>query len=116
MLPRFADNTDPSSLASRVRLMRNQRFRVMAESLPRPLNILDVGGTQTIWETIHFAGCPDIQITLLNSEEVKSSYSNVSTVIGDARDMRQFAEKEFDIVYSNSVIEHVGAFSDMRLM
>ena len=116
MLPRFADNTDPSSLASRVRLMRNQRFRAMIENLPRPLNILDVGGTQTIWETISFADRPDIQITLLNIEQVKCSHSNIAAVVGDARYMYNFAEKEFDFVYSNSVIEHVGDRTAQRSM
>jgi len=116
MLPRFANNMDPHSLASRLRLKRNHRFRAMVECLPRPLNILDVGGTQTIWETINFVNRPDIRITLLNLEHPKISYSNVVTVIGDARYMHQFTDREFDFVFSNSVIEHVGDFADMRMM
>ena len=40
----------------------------------------------------------------------------MEVVIGDARDMSMFAEGEFDIVFSNSVIEHVGSFSDQAAM
>ena len=88
----------------------------MVDNLPRPLNILDVGGTQTIWETIDFADRANIHITLLNIEHVKCSYSNIAAVVGDARYMYNFAEKEFDFVYSNSVIEHVGDRTAQRLM
>jgi SAM-dependent methyltransferase len=41
---------------------------------------------------------------------------NITFALGDARDMKQFADQQFDVVYSNSVIEHVGDFSDIRQM
>jgi hypothetical protein len=116
MIPQFADNHDPDSLASRLRLKRNQRFRYLIEGLPRPLKILDVGGFETVWENIGFVNRPDIQIILLNVHRCETSYSNVRCVIGDARHMPQFSDEEFDVVYSNSVIEHVGGLCDMKLM
>jgi len=116
MLPRFANNNDPQSWASRLRLKRSHRFAAMVESLPRPLRILDVGGTQTMWAALNLVDRPDIQITLLNILPTKCSHSNVAAVIGDARNMRQFEDGEFDLVYSNSVIEHVGDFAQMKLM
>ena len=88
----------------------------MVERLARPLKILDVGGRQTIWENVDFVNEPDIHITLLNIEHTQSSYANVYSALGDARHMSQFDDQQFDVVYSNSVIEHVGSYNDMRLM
>jgi 2-polyprenyl-3-methyl-5-hydroxy-6-metoxy-1,4-benzoquinol methylase len=116
MVAKFADNGDPNSLASRMRSKRNQRFRNAIEGIPRPLNILDVGGAQAVWESIGFVDQPDISITLLNIEPEETSYKNVVSILGDARDMHEFRNGQFDVVYSNSVIEHVGGIEDMRKM
>jgi ubiquinone/menaquinone biosynthesis C-methylase UbiE len=116
MVLKLADNRDPNSLASRLRARRNEWFRSLISNLPKPLTVLDVGGMEAVWETIGFVNRPDIQITLLNVEPCKTSYSNISVVIGDARNMHQFRDNQFDVVYSNSVIEHVGALDDMRRM
>jgi hypothetical protein len=116
MLPRFADNRDPNSLASQMRLKRNNQFREAIRALPRPLTILDVGGRQAIWETIGFAGQSDIHITMINIEPTETSHHNIVSVLGDARDMREFKNNQFDVVYSNSVIEHLGKLEDMQKM
>jgi 2-polyprenyl-3-methyl-5-hydroxy-6-metoxy-1,4-benzoquinol methylase len=116
MVFKFADNRNPKSLASRLRTRRHEWFRLLISNLPRPLKILDVGGTAAIWETIGFVNRFDIQISLLNIEPCEASYHNVLSLFGDARDMQQFRENEFDVVYSNSVIEHVGDLDDMRRM
>jgi ubiquinone/menaquinone biosynthesis C-methylase UbiE len=116
MLPQFADNRDPNSLSSRMRAKRNEQFKSLLDSLPRPLKILDVGGTQTVWETIRLVDQPDVHITILNLEQKECRYKNVHSVVGDARDMRGFHDCQFDIVYSNSVIEHVGNMDQMAKM
>jgi SAM-dependent methyltransferase len=116
MLPSFADNRKPNSLASRLRLKRNEQFRSLLDGLPRPLKVLDVGGTQTVWETIRLVNQPDVHITILNLEKNECRYKNVHSVVGDARDMRHFHDRQFDIVYSNSVIEHVGSIDQMVKM
>jgi len=116
MLPNFANNRDPNSLASRLRAKRNEKFRSLIDGLPRPLEILDVGGTQTVWEAIRLVDQPDVHITILNLQREECPYKNVRSVVGDARDMRHFHDCQFDIVYSNSVIEHVGSIDQMAKM
>ena len=116
MFMKLADNSDPSSLASRLRAKRLRWFTSLLDSIPRPLSILDVGGTETIWERAGLVNRPDVSITLINIELRHAPYANVSAIVGDARDMRSFEKEQFDIVYSNSVIEHVGGLDDMRRM
>ncbi len=116
MVAKFADHRNPDSLAARLRRKRNQWFTEALQSLPRPLHILDVGGTQAVWERIGFVDQPDIRITLINIEHEPTNFPNVESIRGDARNMNQFGDRSFDIVYSNSVIEHVGPFDDMRRM
>ena len=99
-----------------MRAMRNARFRSLLDDLPRPLKILDVGGTQTVWERIGLVDQADVHITILNLEQEECCYKNVHSVVGDARDMGSFHTSQFDIVYSNSVIEHVGNKEQMAKM
>ena len=91
-------------------------FKSLFDRLPRPLKIMDVGGYQTVWETINLVDQPDMHVTILNLDQEECRYQNVESVTGDARDMRHFCDCEFDIVYSNSVIEHVGTVDQMVKM
>jgi hypothetical protein len=66
--------------------------------------ILDIGGTPDCWELI--AERP--RVTLLNTPRAKDDLRGaVSWVAGDGRAL-PFRDQAFDIVFSNSVIEHVG--------
>jgi hypothetical protein len=73
--------------------------------------ILDVGGLPDYWHRVGLAK----NVTLLNINESHKSNS-IKTIKGDARNMKMYFNKSIDIVFSNSVIEHVGNFSDQKLM
>ena len=105
---KLIDNSNPDSLSSKMRQRRWEQFRELAMSIERPLKILDVGGSQRVWEQIGFADQPDIHIILLNIDPMPSDHANIVPVLGDACCMSDFADKQFDIVFSNSLIEHVG--------
>lgn len=82
----------------------------------RPLKILDVGGTQEYWsDKIEMMARP-VEITLLNLEVAEIQQPSFVSVAGDARSMPEFADGSFDVVHSNSVIEHVGRWTDMMAM
>ncbi len=100
----------------RARKKRFALFQSLAASLPRPLRILDVGGTQKFWEQVGFTGQPGIEIVLLNVSMVQPHYPGFKSAVGDARRMDELADKEFDVVFSNSVIEHVGGYDRQREM
>jgi hypothetical protein len=71
--------------------------------------ILDVGGNAFIWDIAAEHGLPRIDdITVLNvyDEDLARLPSNVRWVVGDGCNM-PFGDDEFDVVFSNSVIEHL---------
>ena len=94
---------------------RGKRMRLFLDEL-RPAaatRILDLGGHIADW---HGVVPIESQITVLNIEpaddkiipEPRFRYEQ-----GDARSLNH-PDQSFDIVYSNSVIEHLGTFEDQR--
>jgi len=63
-----------------------------------------------------WAGIDDIQITILNTIEQQTRNVNITPVIGDATNLHQFADASFDIVFSNSVIEHLFTLENQTRM
>jgi hypothetical protein len=115
LFSRAADHRDPASLASRLRAKRLAFFRGLLASVPRPLSILDVGGTADFWSSPEFDR-DEVRVVLLNVRREAIDDPRFESIVGDARDLSAFADRSVDIVYSNSVIEHVGPFEDQRKM
>lgn len=103
----FATSDDTQSLGNKFRNKRIADFRSKIESLPKPLNILDVGGLESFWVNGGFADDPDYNISIINLNEIPVHYSNFTSLRGDATSLHEFKDGEFDIVFSNSVIEHL---------
>jgi len=73
--------------------------------------VLDVGGTPYNWEQIG-ARFP---ITLLNTEPLEADgLEDHYTLIQGSGSRLDFADRSFDIAFSNSVIEHVGPLTAQR--
>lgn len=70
--------------------------------------VLDVGGTSATWAYLK-ERCP--RVTLLNIRA--ESGAMFPHVVADARSI-PFPDKSFDVVFSNSLIEHVGDWSDQQ--
>jgi len=99
--------------------MRNKRFRLfeqLTESMPRPLRIIDIGGTLSFWEQRKWVNRDDIQITLVNLEAQPQRYSNITPTVGDATNLHDVANYSFDIAFSNSVIEHLFTLENQTSM
>lgn len=112
----LADNSHPGGFGTKMRLKRHAFFAGLISSIPHPIKILDVGGTELYWKTMRMADSQDIQITLLNLEKKEISAKNMISIAGDATQMDTFEDQSFNIVFSNSVIEHVGDFEAQRRM
>lgn len=76
------------------------------------IQILDIGGTETYWERMKFTERAHVSITLLNLEQVETKRKNFISVKGDGCDLSSYKDKQFDIVFSNSVIEHLFTFAN----
>lgn len=116
MFEQIVDNQQPRAWATRLRRKRFALFTALIAPLPRPLRILDVGGTQQFWEMMGFTDEPGIDVVVYNLEHVVVDRPHFHGVVGDARHMHMFPDHTFDVVFSNSVIEHVGTAVDQQRM
>lgn len=110
----------PNSESNRFRLQRFTRIRRIIEEVVADKDvcrILDVGGTPGYWESYGQGLDWDrVQICTVNLELPRTLTPGIKSIVGDARDLKQFPDFHFDFVHSNSVIEHVGRWNDMAAM
>src|SRR5208283_3216475 len=88
----------------RFRRRRMERF-VREFAIGRATRVLDVGGTPDDWQMVSV----EPRVVLLNMPRAGAA----QWVAGDGRCL-PFGDQSFDVVYSNSVIEHVGDLSSQR--
>ena len=95
------------------RSRRMRLFRRLIQNFPRPIRVLDLGGTQSYWEALDATDLEFLQVTLLNLEGDKAegteiaSRKNFDARVGDVTDLSSIDRSDFDLVHSNSVIEHL---------
>jgi len=113
----FADNYNPNSWASKLRRARIARFLELLPKNVADVSVLDIGGFENEWAKIWDERFQRLSITLLNlTRESTSGKLPIVSLSGDARDLSRFKDKEFDLCFSNSVIEHVGTLADQCRM
>jgi Methyltransferase domain len=100
--------------------MRRRRFSFflsLLSEVKRPVRILDVGGTPEFWQLMGLRRLDDVRITIFNLQAQSVPRPVFENAVGDARDLSRYGDKSFDVVFSNSVIEHLGPeFSDQQRM
>lgn len=104
-VPRSLDIHHSGSWLARRRQRRMRAFfEIMRPDTAQP--ILDVGGTEDLWLHAGYAG----PVVCLNPmHRAGPTLPNVRYIEGNGCDMN-FEAGSFDIVFSNSAIEHVGAW------
>jgi hypothetical protein len=125
-----ADNRVEQSVAFRLRSARMQLVRevltawiALDRNAARPLRLSDLGGTGDWWRQhaglLAGLGRP-LEVDLVNrsSEPVPERLEGltVHSRVGDARSLPEVADGAYDLVFSNSVIEHVGVFAEQIRM
>jgi ubiquinone/menaquinone biosynthesis C-methylase UbiE len=115
-MAKLADVDASNSLSNRLRSKRFRIFEALVEAMPRPLRILDIGGTTSFWEQRGWTNRSDVQITLLNVGFYGKRHTQITQLMGDATDLSHFSTNSFDVVFSNSVIEHLCTFENQQRM
>jgi hypothetical protein len=89
------------------RVRRMQEF-CRRTALHSSMRVLDLGGTPAVWQHVQ----PRCNITIVNLPGAAGahipSHHRLSFHEGDACNLPEFDDLSFDLVFSNSVIEHVG--------
>lgn len=103
---RSFDPDDPRSFVGDIRSRRWARLSERFPDLER-MHVLDLGGTARAWAG---AAALPARLVILNTEPSGFDESVASElVVGDACDPPpELRSERFDLVYSNSVIEHLG--------
>lgn len=113
------DGTVNRFRTSRGRLL-SQHIVEASRQLGRNITVLDVGGRPDYWDNVSLDGVG--KIIMMNYDEAEITRSSradgglFDSVLGDARDLSSYADGSVDFVHSNSVIEHVGAWQDIKAM
>jgi ubiquinone/menaquinone biosynthesis C-methylase UbiE len=116
ILKRLANNDLPYAFGTKMRKNRHAIFVDLLRSIPPPVKILDVGGTESYWKAMQFPESDRYEIVVLNLEEQEITSRYIKSVKGNATSMKEIGDLSFDVVFSNSVIEHVGDFAAQRSM
>lgn len=115
----FSSSDEPGSLGAQFRRKRLAVF----ESLffqnfdpTKPIKILDVGGTAYFWKESSLLSLKGVEILLLNLHEESSQHPQITGQIGNATSMPEFETDSFDLIFSNSVIEHLYTWENQQKM
>ena len=118
---RLTDYDDPRSLGSRFRVRRIAPLKAIIEKVyvaNGKVRIIDLGGRANYWELIgdDFLKKNNAELTIVNLPAVtpperEQRHHHIS---GDACHLPHLKSNSFDIVHSNSVIEHVGDWAKMK--
>lgn len=98
---------------------RSRRFFKFIEDLPRPLSVVDLGGSAEMWRRWGVSGDHQVRVTLINNHHIDSTHRNehlpgefIRERMGDVLNLSRNDLAEFDVVFSNSMMEHLSSRED----
>lgn len=111
---------DPRSRSFQFRQRRFAAVRALIDDIVARkgrCRIADIGGTDYYWRIADdLLETAPVEIDLYNLQAKPLSAGKVRSLVGDATRLDHVADDAYDLVHSNSVIEHVGGWSDMVAM
>lgn len=115
----LASSDNPNSLGNKFRKHRFQYFENLLQTNFEgkfPVKILDIGGMVHFWKDQDLLKSGKVEIIMLNLSAEEVQIKGLSSMAGDATDLSQFADGSFDLVFSNSVIEHLYTWENQQKM
>ena len=111
--------SDPKALESQFRLKRFEGFLPVIEAIclaKGQCRIIDLGGTEYYWTMVlPRLKALDVKILMINTDPPKITEPGIFDYRpGDATKLEDIPDQSFDFVHSNSVVEHVGSWTNMR--
>ena len=92
-------------------------FKALLDNMTKggkKIKILDIGGTEDYWNSMGLNLGNNIEIVLLNLYKIEVKGAGFSSIKGDACNLEGMADKSFDLVFSNSVIEHLFSIENQQ--
>lgn len=113
LLPSLFSYSRSDSFVNQLRVRRATALKDCLDQLTvgeRPVRILDIGGTHHFWKMLGMANLERFHVTLLNveAEALPPGTQGFASVPGNAMHL-DYRPGDFDFVFSNSVIEHMGS-------
>ena len=96
-----------------------EKIETLSARLGRSIRVLDVGGRPDYWDNVGLDGIEHISLMNIDPAELDRPMPDATLftpVLGNACDLSDHADNSFDLVHSNSVIEHVGGWPNMVAM
>jgi hypothetical protein len=111
---------DPTSLEYRLRQKRYQGVKDLIDQIlvrHGRCRIIDLGGAELYWDIASgHIDDPRITVDLINLTKLPTTKANFKSLAGDACDLGNLNDMTYDLVHSNSLIEHVGMWNNMVKM
>lgn len=107
------------------RRVRKRRACIFRSYVPhqRPLKVIDIGGTVAFWKAWGITESDQIQVTLINNHHIDVSSSGTESdlpfIINELSDANQIQVdrlKKFDLIFSNSFLEHLESRAQQAAM
>ena len=112
-----ADQNNENSISKKLRVKRFKFFSEFCKELHKPVNILDLGGSDYHWRDSEFRSNKDFHITIVNTEHQNTEgFNNLSFIKKDVTDLKFFDDNEYELVYSNSLLEHINNFTKQKIL
>lgn len=108
-----ADQNIVSSVSGKQRRKRHEMFLDFCKEFKRPVKIIDLGGSDYFWKNLTSPEMERFDITILNNE-IQNPGEGIKFIKHDVRDLGFIKDKEYDVVFSNSLIEHISDSNDLK--
>jgi hypothetical protein len=120
----LGDPRRSSSISYKLRSKRDVLLRSIIDGIharKKAVAIIDLGGSLDYWRRVGFAFLVEkhATVTIVNLDETELTAPDApahvfQSRLADACSLTQFSDQQFDLAHSNSVIEHVGSWSNMK--
>lgn len=111
-MPRLSASALIGRARKRAAFARARLFRRFVAGMSRPLRLVDLGGSFEMWRRWGITEADGLDIVLVNNHDYDTSNRGQRSPLGreliaDVRSLRAADYRDYDVVFSNSMLEHL---------